>query len=1076
MKNHTRFALAVLAGISSLHLVPPARAAEYDQRLANLSTRAQVGTGSNLMITGFVVQEGAPKRVLIRAVGARLAQAPFNIAGVLTDPQLQLFNSAGVLVLANDNWATTDTATMNSVGAFALTNGSRDAALVATLSPGAYTAQVSGVNNTSGVAILEIYDVSGSARLMNLSTRAVVGSGANGLFSGLSVAPGGGARRVLVRAIGPALAAFGVAGTLADPALAIVDSAGRQIAGGANDNWDTTGAPALTAAFAQAGAFPLAAGSRDAALVLDVQPGNYTIQVTGVGGATGAALVEVYDLSPENLATVSVAATRPTTDTTTRVPALFTFTRIGVTTTPVTVDYTITGTAVAGTDFDPLPGRITIPAGATSATLNLMPRTNPENLNNRSATLVVTSNPAYGVGAADRAGVTIYANSGSLYLSTLRALPGATASTAYGSATVQLAPDEKSAYVNIAFSNLSSPEVVAHLAIDGNYVFNLPQGQVTNALWTFDAVGTYSTADLIAALKAGRVTVSIDSAIYPTGELGGGFVRSSGSAVFNPPGTPPALDLSRVGILDAARFLSQATFGANQADIAALMAKGYNAWLTEQMALPVSSHRAGTMADFAAINAGGQGNQVNNLNTLPGGSHRQAAWWKIAVTGQDQLRQRVAFALSEILVASDANATVAAWQEGAANYYDIFANGAFGNFRDILEQVTLSPIMGVYLTSLRNAKAAGTNTPDENYAREIMQLFTIGLHELNPDGTVRLDPSGQPIPTYTQETIVQMAKVFTGWSFASSAVGATANANLFRGAPGDYINPMMLWPAFHDDTAKTIVGGKLLPAAQGGVKDLKDALDALVQHPSTAPFISRQLIQRLVTSNPSPGYIYRVAQAFANNGAGVRGDLGAVVRAILMDYEARSPAVAATATFGKMKEPLLRATAMFRAFYAGSNLGRFNIPNAENNLFQAPLRAPTVFNFFEPNFVLPGAIASAGLYAPEFQILNGISSLMQPNFYYTYIYNNRSATDPNQQTIGLSLEGWLPLAKTPQTLVDSINLLLVGGAMPKAASDRIVAAITAMPVSTTANTANDLERVRSAIYLSVTSPYGAIQK
>jgi uncharacterized protein (DUF1800 family) len=1082
MKYHTRrLALAALACTCSATLIPPAPAAEYNQRLANLSTRAQVGTGSNMMITGFVVQEGAPKRVLIRAVGARLAQAPFNVTGVLTNPQLQLFNAAGVLVLANDNWAAADAATMNTVGAFALTNGSQDAALVATLSPGAYTAQVSGVNNGTGVAILEIYDVSGSARLMNLSTRAVVGTGANGLFSGLSVAPGGGARRVLIRAVGPGLAAFGVAGALADPAIAVLDSAGRQIAGGANDNWETAGAAALTAAFGQAGAFPLAASSRDAALLLDVAPGNYTIQVNGVGGATGAALVEVYDLSPENLSTVSVAATVPTTDSITRTPAIFTFTRVGVVTSPITIDYVIAGTAVAGTDFDPVPGRITIPAGATSATLQLMPRANPENLNNRSATLTISSNPAYGVGAADRAGVTIYANSGSLYLSTLRALPGITASTAYGTATVQLAPDERSAYVNVAFSNLSSPEVVAHLAIDGNYVFNLPQGQVVNALWTFDPVGTYSTADLIAALKAGRVTVSIDTANFPTGELGGSFVRSSGAAVFNPPAAPPALDLSRPGLVDAARFLTQATFGPSQADLNALVAKGYNAWITEQMALPVSSHREGTMADFAAINAGGQ-NAVNNVNTRPGGAHRQAAWWKIAVTGQDQLRQRVAFALSQILVASDANPTIAAWQEGAAHYYDIFARGAFGNFRDMLEQVTLSPIMGIYLSSLRNAKATfnaqgqSITLADENYAREIMQLFTIGLHELNPDGTVRLDPAGQPIPTYTQETIVQMAKVFTGWSFANATQGATANNNLFRGGAANYVDPMMLWPAFHDDSAKTIIGGKLLPAAQGGVKDLKDTLDALVAHPSTAPFISRQLIQRLVTSNPSPGYIYRVAQAFTNNGAGVRGDLGAVVRAILLDHEARSPAVAATATFGKMKEPLLRATGMFRAFYAASNLGRYNIANPETNLFQAALRAPTVFNFYEPDYVFPGAIASAGLYAPEFQILNGISSLTQPNFYYTYIYNNRSATDQNQQTIGLSLDAWLPLARTPQTLVDSMSLLLTGFAMPKAAGDRIVAAITAMPAGTATNTGPDLERVRSALYLIVTSAHGAIQK
>jgi len=1076
MKTITRLTLAAITGVMALSATHPVVAAQYNQRLGNLSTRAQVGTGANIMITGFVVQDGAPKQVLIRAVGARLAQAPFSLTGVLSNPQLQLFDAEGNLVLANDNWAAADAATMAAVGAFPLANNSADAALVATLSPGAYTAQVSGVNNTQGVAILEIYDVSGSARLMNLSTRAFVGTGTATFFSGLSVAPGGGARRVLVRAAGPGLAQLGVEGALVDPALAILDSAGRQIANGANDNWETAGGAVLTTSFGQAGAFPFRAGSRDAALVIDLAPGNYTIQVNGVGGATGTALVEVYDLSPETLSTVNVAATVPSTDTTGTTPAVFTFTRVGSVTNPVTVQYTLSGTATSGVDFNALSGEVTIPAGATSATVSLVPKANPANTNNRTAILSLVPKAEYGVGVNARAGVTIFANSGSLYVSTLRALPNAPTSTAYGTATVQLAPDEKSAFVNVSFSNLSSPEVVAHLAIDGNYVFNLPQGQVNNALWTFAPVGTYSTADLIAALKAGRVTVSIDTAIYPAGELGGGFVRSTGTAVFNPPAAPPALDLSRVSAQDAARFLTQSTFGPTQAEILDLMNRGYNAWLTEQFSLPATSQREATMADFAAINAGGQGAANGGPNTRPGGVHRQAAWWRTAITGRDQLRQRVAFALSQILVISDQNGTINAWQEGAANYYDIFVNNAFGNFREILEQVTLSPMMGIYLSSLRNAKAANGTTPDENYAREIMQLFTIGLHELNPDGTLRLDPTGQPIPTYTQETIVQTAKVFTGWGYANNAAGATANANLFRGSPADYIQPMMLWPAFHDDTAKTIVGGKVLPAAQGGIQDLKDTLDALFNHPSTGPFIVRQLIQRLVTSNPSPGYIYRVNQAFSNNGAGVRGDLRAVVRAILLHYEARSPAVAASATFGKMKEPLLRATALFRAFDAGSNLGRYNIANPEGALAQAVLRAPTVFNFYEPNYVLPGSIAAAGLYAPEYQILTDTTALTQPNFYYGYIYANRSTTDMAQQTIGLTLAPWLSQARTPAALVDALNLLLAGGAAPKSATDRMIAAITAMPVGTATNTANDLERVRSAIYLMLTSPYGAIQK
>jgi uncharacterized protein (DUF1800 family) len=390
--------------------------------------------------------------------------------------------------------------------------------------------------------------------------------------------------------------------------------------------------------------------------------------------------------------------------------------------------------------------------------------------------------------------------------------------------------------------------------------------------------------------------------------------------------------------------------------------------------------------------------------------------------------------------------------------------------------------MGFYLSSLRNAKATVSEkgvvltSPDENYAREVMQLFTIGLNQLQPDGTLKLDALGVPIPTYDQKTITEVAKVFTGWAYNS------ANSNpSFRGEAADWIKPMMLYPAFHEDGAKTIVGGIAIPANQGGVKDLKDTLDALFNHPNTGPFISRQLIQRLVTSNPSPGYIYRVAQVFANNGAGVRGDMGAVVRAILTDYEARSGAVAATASFGHLREPLLRATELLRAFNGGANTGRYAIFNPEGgttaSIGQAALRAQTVFNFFEPNFIQPGPLASAGLYAPEYQILTDTAAIALPNQLWNYIYANRTSgatANAAETTVGFVFDpAVLALAATPQALVDHVNLVLAGGALPKSVSDRIVTAITAMPNTTAANS---LERVRSAIYLTVSVPQGAIQK
>lgn len=663
-----------------------------------------------------------------------------------------------------------------------------------------------------------------------------------------------------------------------------------------------------------------------------------------------------------------------------------------------------------------------------------------------------------------------------LYLAYLRTAANVTNSAAYGTATIQLNPDEKSAFVNVGFANLSSSETVAHLVLDGNFVLGLPSGAVTQALWTFAPVGNYGSADLLAALKAGRITVSIDTSGHPTGELVGTFVRNTGGP-FVPPPPPAAIDLSTVTSVDAARFLMQATFGATSADITDLVKKGYVAWLNEQMALPATPQRAYTMNDFATYNLGGQGTIVNGLYPYPGGVHRQAAWWKIALTAPDQLRQRVAFALSEIFVVSDQDANLNTWQEGLASYYDALVEDAFGNFRTLLEDVTLHPVMGVYLSALRNGRGAVDPNgfllvaPNENYAREIMQLFTIGLNELNPDGTLLIDGDGQPIPTYDQRTIVETAKVFTGWAFYS-----TDSNRSFRTTggdqPRDWTTPMMLYPEYHEDGAKKIIGGKVLPSGQGGTKDLKDTLDALFNHPNTGPFIARQLIQRLISSNPSPGYVYRVAQTFANNGSGVRGDLGAVVRAILLDSEARSPVLVASPGHGKLKEPLLRATAFLRAFSARSDSGRFNI-DAYPALLQASLRAPTVFNFFQPDFARPGVLASAGLYAPEYQILTDTTAITMANFYDFYINNPRPAlpSAENREAVYLQLYDFLSMARSPQALVDRLNLTLAAGTLSQTATDIIVGALNALPAE-----ADDAQRVRLAIYLVVNAPEGATQK
>jgi uncharacterized protein (DUF1800 family) len=415
-------------------------------------------------------------------------------------------------------------------------------------------------------------------------------------------------------------------------------------------------------------------------------------------------------------------------------------------------------------------------------------------------------------------------------------------------------------------------------------------------------------------------------------------------------------------------------------------------------------------------------------------------------------------------------------------------------------------MMAEYLSSLRNAKAtfnsagAVLTTPDENYAREIMQLFTIGLSLLQPDGTLQLGADGLPIPTYNQTTITEMAKVFTGWGYAST------NLTQFRTAPTNYFNPLGLFPAFHEDTAKNLspVLTTPIPANLGGVEDLKRALDALFNHQNTGPFVSRQLIQRLVTSNPSPAYIYRVAQKFANNGSGVRGDLGAVVRAILTDYEARSPEVISNVTYGKLKEPLLRLTALLRTFNASSRINRFsgfqntvdgapitpttpnpndssrvssnssstNTTGIQNSLAEAALRSPTVFNFYSPDYVLPGELAKAGLVAPEFQITDDIYSINVPNTLRTFILaSNAATTVTGNATLVLDLSYEQTLVGNPAALIDHLATVLTANAMTPAARARAVTALNGL-----ASTSSALERAQIAVLLVATAPAGATQK
>ncbi len=530
----------------------------------------------------------------------------------------------------------------------------------------------------------------------------------------------------------------------------------------------------------------------------------------------------------------------------------------------------------------------------------------------------------------------------------------------------------------------------------------------------------------------------------------------------------------------AARFLVQAAFGPDQdsaadadlipENVEEVTALGFSAWIDAQFARPATflqpfTEAAATIPEFAV-------------------DPKSAAWWNRAMgaaksrpggpaVAYDPLRQRVAFCLSQIFVVSDRPETLWAQPVGMANYYDVLVAGAFGNYRDLLYNVTRHPVMGFFLSALKNQKPDPVNNifPDENYAREVMQLFSIGLWELNADGTRRKDVRGNDIPTYDNVAITNFARVFTGMSFADGAS--------FINAAENWAAPMKMWDAYHDLGAKTLLRGLTLPArpasapdiGTAGLADLDAAIDNIFNHPNVGPFVARQLIQRLVTSNPTPAYIGRVAAAFANNGSGVRGDMKAVIRAILLDDEARNPAHMSEPTFGKMREPFLRVVNVARAFDASAPWGFYQLDAFTLDHYEEPMKAASVFNFFLPGYTPPGEIQAAGLVAPEFQILNATSAISAPNYYQRAILGglHRGGTADPDRNVKLNLAPELALVADTNvdTLIRRLDLSLTCGQLTPSQFRTIRDAVLRVgpDIFDWQN-----ERVRLAIYLIVTSP------
>jgi uncharacterized protein (DUF1800 family) len=469
----------------------------------------------------------------------------------------------------------------------------------------------------------------------------------------------------------------------------------------------------------------------------------------------------------------------------------------------------------------------------------------------------------------------------------------------------------------------------------------------------------------------------------------------------------------------AARLLEQSSFGVNPVSLSHVQAVGMQAFLNEQFAAPVSTFPApGTNDDMSVV---------------------QKRFFTNALTGQDQLRQRVAWGLSQIMVTSAAKINrpdaMVLWQ-------DMFQNDAFGNFSTLLTDVTLSPVMGNYLDMVNNDKPGNGVDPNENFAREILQLFSIGLEQLNPDGTPQLDGTGNSIPTYGQDEIIGFAHVFTGWTYPTKS-GATAK---FRN-PEFYGGPMIPFDTHHDTGTKLLLNGVTLTAGGTTQADLAAALQNIFSHPNVGPFISKQLIERLVTSNPSPDYVGRVATVFADNGTGVRGDLKAVVTAILMDPEARrgdDPAQAQPSD-GKLKEPVLFITNLLRAMNGVSDGA--SLSDRSSDMKQEPFFSPTVFNFYYPQHIIDGTT----LVGPEFEIFDTSTDIFRINFVNSLVYGSVNGAT----TVDLS--GYATLAPNPDQLVTAVAAVMLHGQVSDNMRSTLVTTLSGIPDNT--------RRTKAAFYL-----------
>lgn len=495
---------------------------------------------------------------------------------------------------------------------------------------------------------------------------------------------------------------------------------------------------------------------------------------------------------------------------------------------------------------------------------------------------------------------------------------------------------------------------------------------------------------------------------------------------FSPAPTPPALPAQMTPVTQhsAVRFLNQASFGPTLASIAAVQTQGVDYWMAQQANLPESG-----LPDS------------NNVSDVVNQQFANMA------NGQDQLRQRMMFALSQIIVVSS-NKNI--YGPELKPYAQLLSKHAFGNYRALLRDMTLSPAMGKYLDLANSVKATASTSPNENYARELMQLFSIGLKKLNMDGSLQLDNQGQPIPTYDQHTLREIARALTGWTYP------TQPGNTPQGTNWEYfVGVMEPRPGNHDTGSKTVLNGQVIPAGQTVTQDLESVIDNIFQHPNVPPFVATRLIRAFVTSNPSPGYIERVAQVFENNGSNVRGDLWAVLKAVLTDTEAQTPV---SVDSGHLKDPVLHVLNLARALGA-----QVNDPNMYGyifrNLGELVLSPTTVFSFYSPLAPLPG---HNGMFGPEFQIYSPGLAIQRANFIYDILNGQMGSS------LAFSLAPFTAVANDPAALIEKVNQTLFFGQMSNALKQTLITLTQATPYAQ--------DRALGALYLAAISSEYAVQR